>query len=127
MNTENGYYIHQTPGRLRVRIPGIKGVEAAGEAITKILRDLEGVRLASVNTITGSVIIQHDPDSSSGDDILERLAEHGLIDADRMFTNDQMFSKAATRAGERLSKVAISWAMGKALEGSPLSILAAFI
>jgi hypothetical protein len=127
MKPDNGYYVHQVPGRLRVRIPNIKENAVLGETVAEILQAIPGVYSVSVNTLTGSVKIKHDADACCCTEILDRLSEHRLFNADQAITNDQVFVKAASRAGERLSKVALSMVMGKALEGSSLSFLAALV
>jgi hypothetical protein len=53
---------HHVPGRLRFRIPDAKGNPERLEQARAALEVLEGVRSVEVNSFTGSVIIEYDPE-----------------------------------------------------------------
>jgi heavy-metal-associated domain-containing protein len=53
---------HHVPGRLRFRIPDAKGNPERLEQARTALEVLEGVRSVDVNPLTGSVVIEYDPE-----------------------------------------------------------------
>lgn len=52
--------IHHIPGRIRIRLPDVKGSPEAARRVESELRALEGVRGAQANPITGSVLVRYD-------------------------------------------------------------------
>ena len=48
------YCLHETPGRLRIKIPGLQGNSQAVEAVREELMDLAGVWEVNANALTGS-------------------------------------------------------------------------
>jgi hypothetical protein len=52
--------VHAIPGRVRLKIPGIKTNPARADDIREWLRTLSGIRQAAVNPNTGSVLILYD-------------------------------------------------------------------
>ncbi len=66
-------YIHHLPGRLRVRVPGLKGNPAGALEIVDGLTALDGVTGAEVNPITGSVLIRYDATIANGSECLKLL------------------------------------------------------
>ena len=54
-----GYYVHDIPGRLRVKIPLAKGRPDTAEEIEKLLKAIEGIDSTAMNTTTGSVVINY--------------------------------------------------------------------
>jgi copper chaperone CopZ len=121
------YYVHNVPGRLRVRLPMVKNNPSKEEHVRSILRDVKGVETISVNPMTGSVVVNYDPEVLTYENILEILKEYNYFDESKMVNNDKYIEGAVTKAGEAVGKAVLSWAVGKAFEGSGLSILAAFI
>ena len=121
------YYVHDVPGRLRVKIPTIKGNAAEAEGIRDIVESMRGVKEVSINSVTGSVVVYYNPKSNDSRTILSRLKEHSYFDDSMVITNDAYIRDAATKAGESLRRAAMGWAVGKALEGSGLSFLTVLI
>ena len=121
------YYLHETPGRLRIKIPGLKGNAQAVEAVREELMDLAGVREVNANAVTGSIIVIHHRDALQTRDVLDLLEEQGHIDAasgaPTAVYNDQAFSKAGAAVGKALFGMAVE----RALAPTGLSFLAALI
>ena len=46
------YYLHHVPGRIRIKIPGIKGKTFYAQELEKRLRVISGVYLVSVSPLT---------------------------------------------------------------------------
>jgi copper chaperone CopZ len=120
------YYVHQVPGRLRVRLPEIrKNASKAGEV--KCLLDVYGVANLKVNHLTGSVVITFDPSLINAEQLLNLLQDNGLFDNSRAISCDEKIKRASNKAASRFGRAALSYAVGKALEANGLSFLAALI
>ena len=53
--------VSDVPGRLRVRVPNLRGEPDATRQLERRLASLAGVARAQVNAATGSVLIEYDP------------------------------------------------------------------
>jgi copper chaperone CopZ len=98
-------YYHCVPGRMRVKIPALKHQPDRGEEVKRVLRGMDGVSAVAFTPLTGSVVVLFDQDRIGPEQISGCLKDGGL----------NMF------------KVAVGWAIGKALEANGLSLLAALI
>ena len=56
----NCCYVHQLPGRLRVRLPITKGNPALAEKLASRIHALEGITSVAANPVTGSLLIRYD-------------------------------------------------------------------
>ncbi len=120
-------YIHSVPGRLRVKIPSVKGHAEQAGAIQAALESLEGIESIRVNTVTGSIVVKYDPESFLREEILSTLEENGWMNQERIFKNDDSVFESSSKAGRALGRAVCGWAVGRALEGTGFSFLAAFI
>jgi hypothetical protein len=68
--------VHQTKGRLRVRIPGQRGNREYFGKIRESLAELEGAQSVETNYLTGSVLVLHE---SSPKVIQDYAEEKGLF------------------------------------------------
>jgi Heavy metal associated domain 2 len=57
-------YVHHVPGRLRVRIPSIKGNLAEASSLEKRIRAQRGVKNVQTSPLTGSVLVHYDPETA---------------------------------------------------------------
>jgi len=121
------YYLHSVPGRLRVKIPSVKGQPQKAQAVQSLLRGMEGIESISISTVTGSVVVRYDPALLHSDPILSLLKQHDYFDETRAVTLDHAVGEAGSRVGHALSKAFCGWAVGRALEGTSLSFLAVLI
>jgi copper chaperone CopZ len=121
------YYVHNVPGRLRVRIPAVKNNPGKERDVQAVLGGVDGIESISVNTMTGSVVVKYDSKSLDSQQILKTLEDRNYFDEARAVTNDQYIEGAVSKAGQALGKAVLSWAVGKAFEASGLSFLAVFI
>jgi len=69
---------HAIPGRVRLRIPGIKGQPALAREIERQLAGLTVVRRVEVSAVTGSVLVVYDPADSAALAGLGRMMIPGL-------------------------------------------------
>ena len=65
----------QTPGRVRIRLPAVRGSPPAAAAIAGRLERLAGVQQASANALTGSVLVRFDPHRTDSARILGALVD----------------------------------------------------
>ena len=124
---EMKFYVHDVPGRLRVKIPMLKGKAEMSEGVHDLFRYMAGIKSVSVNNLTGSVVFQYDPEVVRSNQILDTLSHHRLFDGTRVISDDQYYENAASKAGGAIGKAVMGWALGKAFEGSGLGLLAALI
>ena len=91
------YYWHHVPGRLRLKTPVIKGSEAEAANIQEFLKPVWGILSTAVNTVTGSLVINYDPQVIDPESITHKLSRAGYFDRTKAITNDQyIFSKASS-------------------------------
>ena len=121
------HYVHHIPGRLRIKIPAIRTEPCKCSEVKEMLESIGAVHSVATNPITGSVIVEYDEEGDGGDRILDILSQKGYFEASKAVTHDQYFQFAATKAGKTVSKVLVSWVLGRALNGTPLSVLTALI
>ncbi|MCL5124944.1 MAG: hypothetical protein M1511_10690 [Deltaproteobacteria bacterium] len=122
-----GFYLHKTPGRLRVKIPGLKrNVELANE-LTLLLREKQGIHLIEVNPLTGSIKVNFDESQVSSTTLLNLLSQEGHIDLTKLVSSSRYMDTMFFQAGRVASKAIVGLALDKAFEGSSLSIIAALI
>lgn len=121
------YYLHNVPGRLRVKTPRVKGNEARAEEVRRMLLTFEGVGDVCVNTVTGSILVKYDADRIDHRELLEALGEGKLFDASKAVDNDQYIYAASLKAGGFLKKALVGTLVDKALEGTAFSMLAVLI
>ncbi len=120
-------YLHEVPGRLRIKIPRIKRNAQKAEELRNLLHSVAGVKSTSVSVVTGSAVIQFDCDLVRSETILNLLVNDNYIDLRKAMTSQQYVEKALSNAGKTVSKALLGLALDKALQGSSLSIIAAFI
>jgi hypothetical protein len=69
-----GLVVHHIPGRIRVRLPFLKGFSSSPEQIKDLMSPLPGIRKVDFNPITGSALISYDAEHY--DSFQEKLAEY---------------------------------------------------
>jgi hypothetical protein len=124
-------YLHHVPGRIRIKIPDIKGKPFYAQELEKKLQVISGVYLVSVNSLTGSVLAYYDERSTDACAITDVVSRETGVDlsgaspADKYV--DGALSKTGQMVGETIGKAALGIAIGQIFEGSPLALLAAVI
>lgn len=121
------YYVHNVPGRLRVKTPTLKAMHGAEDEVRDFFDHLEGIERVTVNPVTGSVVVHYDPGLLESREILYALEQMGHFDESRAFSNRGDSDEAISRTAQTVGKVLVGWAVGKALENSGLSFLTALI
>ncbi|MHB2021032.1 MAG: HMA2 domain-containing protein [Candidatus Xenobia bacterium] len=60
-----GEVLHAIPGRVRMRVQGLKGNEAVARRLERELAALAGVQVVVANPNTGTLLMQYDPQEMS--------------------------------------------------------------
>ncbi len=120
------YYVHHVPGRLRIKIPEIKGTPHRAQEVRDLLMELPGIDTLSVNPITGSIKIIYNTTALHSREILCHLEDKGYFDGLQAVA-ERVHEKGKGKAGQALGKALFGWALGKALEGTGLSFIAALV
>jgi hypothetical protein len=122
-----GCYIHDIPGRLRVRLPLVKGNPETAKDVGNILKSIEGIDSTAVNTTTGSVVINYNIKALNSEKILNTLNRNGYFDRSMVITNDKVIEETVSKVGSVVGKALIGMFLEKTFEGSMLSMLAVLI
>jgi hypothetical protein len=51
------YYLHDVPGRLRIKTPFIKGNEKLAKHVERFLEQINGIVSITTNPLTGTIIM----------------------------------------------------------------------
>ncbi len=121
------YYLHESPGRLRVKIPDLKRNPQSAWDLQVLLKNLSGIKSSSINTVTGSIIMRYDPEQINAGAIINVLAGEGYIDMAKVLTNKKRKENTMEAVTLAASKALLGFALDRALQGSPLAIVTAFI
>jgi copper chaperone CopZ len=121
------YYMHNVPGRLRIKSPVIKNNKNVADELKKTLSMLHGIATVDINLTTGSLLVNYNSMSVKHTDIVDILQRKGYFDASKAVNNDEYLHKAASKAGAVIGKSIFGAFAGMALEGTPLAFLAILI
>lgn len=121
------YYLHNVPGRLRLKSPIVRRNNEAASEIKKALSSISGIATVDINLLTGSILINYNTKAVNYKDIVAILQRKGYFDSSRALTNDQYIKSSASNAGNILGKAVFGTFFEKAFEGSALSLLAVLI
>ncbi len=124
-------YLHHIPGRIRVKTPALKGFSIQPDELEKKLMSLPGVLSATVNTLTGSVLVNYDERTMNAGKIVDLVGSECGVDFSTAAHIDKYLDEKLSHTGEqigvRLGKAVLGMVIGQVFEGSPLALLAAVI
>jgi hypothetical protein len=134
---EPSIYCHSVPGRVRLKLPALKGAARRAERLVAAMRQLPGVSDAVANPTTGSLVLHFDPRQTSLEAFVQFLREQGEIPRDVVLCGTPSPVAAAARehplatlawtAGSALGREILKGALGHALRGTPWSLLLAVV
>jgi copper chaperone CopZ len=116
------YYMHTTPGRLRLKCPLFKN-RNTHDHIKKALSTLIGIATLDINSTTGSITIHFNASQIDSRDIIGTLQRAGYFDETKAISNDQYIQTAASRTGKVLGRAVLGVFVDRVFEGSALSLL----
>jgi copper chaperone CopZ len=121
------YYVHEVPGRLRVKTPSAKGQAWVARKIEEMVKAIPGVYAVNVNTTTGSILLNYDSTTVNSKGILEILEKEGLFDSSRLMTGDEYLHSRMEKTGQVIGKALFGLVLEKTFAGTPISLLSALI
>lgn len=128
-------YIHDTPGRLRIKIRALKKNDNAARGFKSFLEELDGIRSVCVNLTTGSVTIHYDHQLFDARAILQALQQQGLLEAPLPVPvkaaarsgGNAALDRAVGQAAETLGRAVFDRLMEKAVERAAMAVIAAVL
>ncbi|HMK43429.1 MAG TPA: cation transporter, partial [Dissulfurispiraceae bacterium] len=81
------YYIHDLPGRLRIKTPLLKRNEQAAYDVKKFLGTINGVATIDINPTTGSLLVNYNPRAIRSELIIAELKRKGYFDPELAISN----------------------------------------
>lgn len=72
-------FLHVIEGRLRLKLPEVKGAPAEARTVEAQLQGLTGVNHVTANPVTGSVLILYDTDQTGIEEITGALESWGYL------------------------------------------------
>lgn len=121
------FYIHDIPGRLRVKSPLLKNNTNAEFELRKALSTLEGLGVVETNLITGSILIHYNAKKLNKNDILRLLINRGYFDPSKAVTNDEYIKKTVEKTGNFVVKSFVGTVIDSSLENTPLRFITAIL
>lgn len=126
MKQELSFYIHNVPGRLRLRSPFFKNTNIHDD-IKKILAVLGGIATTDFNATTGSIVVYYNPAQIRPENIVSAFQRKGYFDPKKALTNDQYVYNAVSKTGQFIGKAVFGAAINTVFQGPALSFLAILI
>ena len=74
--------VHFSPGRLRLRLQQVRDEPGFGDQLQQLLTPLEGIRSVRVSRLTGSVLVEFDPDRLDIPSLLDLGRFLGVVPSD---------------------------------------------
>jgi hypothetical protein len=97
------HYLHITEGRLRVKVPRVKGDELRARRLEQTINDdSAGILLVKANPTTGNVLVNFDPEAISHAQILETIEKAGYFISASLPSQPRQYGAAA---GDQVAKV----------------------
>jgi len=117
-------YVHNIPGRLRIKSAAVKKNPIEVGKIRILLTSMPGVQNLDVNLVTGSVLIRYDINQVTSEKLLGALNQAGYFEPSTGATHDDILHSMLTTGGRAIGSLVVG-----ALEfDSPaLAVLAALI
>jgi copper chaperone CopZ len=106
-------YLHVLDGRVRIKLPQVKGAPQRALAVEQLLRRLDGVTRVTANPITGNVLVLFTSAILGQHDILAALQQTGYLREDH----------AAEQSPPNLLSLIMHSALDKALERLVLALI----
>ncbi len=96
-------YIHDVPGRLRVRTAAVRNNQPAAAAVRALLGATPHVFSVETNPLTGSITVRYDPARLSAAAILEVLRRNGYLEGAATVAQTHTIGQRPPAAGFPLS------------------------
>ncbi|ACN17186.1 putative cation-transporting p-type ATPase C [Desulforapulum autotrophicum HRM2] len=120
------YFIHDIPGRLRVKIEYLKNHPERLKEVRQLLI-ANGVHKVKSNALTGSTVVEYDPALITSAHLLDILNANGYTIDARLVAENQKKRINNEKVAMKITKTAASWLAGQVLEANGFSLIAALI
>lgn len=117
------HYIHQLPGRLRVKSPRLKRNEPEAVRTRVCLDQLHGVHSAEVNTFTGSILIHYDTQRVAAQTLIDTLRSLGHVPPGQ----GHAWHYQGPGLGQKISDTVVNKLVETVLERSATALVAAIL
>lgn len=95
-------YIHNVPGRVRIKNDVLKRNPDSADEIRKALSTISGICTVDINLTTGSILVHYNSRMTNGGEIAGLLESRGLFDYSKAVTNDEYFRQKISKIVEPL-------------------------
>ena len=119
-------YLHMTGGRLRVKLPSIKGDEADCRRLEHILSETAGVTRATANPLTANLLVIFDPAITSHQHVLSSVEMAGFANCDNTGKSNLVGGQPA-QTTKRLTTVVTNHLMQAAVQAAVERLIAVLI
>jgi copper chaperone CopZ len=123
MEVRGMFYVHNVPGRLRIRSEILKRNNLAADAAKIALSTIPGIGVVEINPVTGSILVHYRHKAVNHEDIISLLERKGYLDRTKANANNKGMQNSALTAGHTIPKSLVSIVIGMALSDTPLSFL----
>ncbi len=117
------HYVHNVPGRLRLKNPLFKDKTNHYEVQKALVNIGHGIGTVTFNSTTGSLLVHYDSKEVRHQDILNALKTAGFYHPEKTVTNDQVIHQATSKAFNVVTKAVTGAVVETALQGTGLSFL----
>ena len=115
------YYVHNIPGRLRVRCAQLKRDTCKATNLCETLKTMVGVHKTELNQKAGSLLVHYDSEQLTADDILYVAHKAGCLE--QIISKSRASSRPiSTAAGIMLGNALFGTVVKKSVEASMLSL-----
>ncbi|HZQ53971.1 MAG TPA: cation transporter [Bryobacteraceae bacterium] len=122
MKRNRPIYIHETPGRVRIRTEAIKKNDCAATAVPGLLQSVPGVLSAAANPLTGSITVTYDATRLHSAAILELLRAQGYIGMEPARCHRPV-APAQSSFAHTLGKIILNWTIDQAFSAALAALL----
>lgn len=120
------YFIHDIPGRLRVKIEYLKNHPERLKEVRQSLA-VNGVHNVRSNALTGSTVVEYDPTVITSACLLDILNANGYAIDVRQLVENKKAQVNHEKLAMKVSRATVSWLAAQVLEANGLSLIAALI
>jgi copper chaperone CopZ len=95
-------YIHNVPGRVRIKNDVLKRNPGSVDEIRKALSTISGIGTVDINLTTGSILVHYNPKITNCEEIARLLENRGFFESSKAITNDEYFKEKISKVVEPL-------------------------
>jgi copper chaperone CopZ len=107
MKEAAGTYVHVLNGRLRIKVPEVKGSTRVANVVTEAVSALPGIADVTANHLTGNVLVLYNSAVCSPDQIVACLKGLNCLSVPLSALNPQPVYRRVETLGSRLAEAAI--------------------